>query len=123
MATHRMEPRFEEGRFVPAFPPRLDRERFNVFQQLGVIYKATQNPLTSLSEISFHEPVVQTNFFGLHLTQISDPAMIRHCFVENRANYRMSSLRQAIFKPVTREGLISAAVSYTHLTLPTTPYV
>ncbi|MEO9970401.1 MAG: cytochrome P450 [Hyphomonadaceae bacterium] len=108
MAEHRTEPRFEEGRFVPPHPERLQTESPGFLEQLAIIHAATQNPLKTLSEGSFVEPVVQTNFMGLHLTQISDPAMIRHCFIENRNNYRMSALRQAIFKPVAREGLISA---------------
>lgn len=108
MTKHHTEPRFEEGRFVPVFPPRIEGETFSFFQQLGIIRAATKNPLTSLSKRAFRDPVVQTSFMNFHLTQIADPAMIRHCFVENRDNYRMSALRQAMFEPVLRGGLLTA---------------
>ena len=108
MVPERREPRFEGGQFVPAIPPRIPGEAFNFFQQLGIIRAATQNPLLSLSARSFRDPVVQTRFMGLHLSMISDPDMIRHCLVDNRDNYRMSALRQAMFEPVLRDGLFTA---------------
>ncbi len=108
MAEHRTEPRFEEGRFVPAYPLRRQEDGFTFIQQLGLIRDATKNPLRALSAGTFRDPVVQTSFLGYHLTQIADPAMIHHCFVENRNNYRMSALRQAMFQPVLREGLLTA---------------
>ena len=108
MTEHRTEPRFEEGRFVPAHPPRRAGDGFTFLQQLGLIHAATQNPLRALSARTFRDPVVQTSFMGYHLTQIADPAMIHHCFVENRNNYRMSALRQAMFQPVLRDGLLTA---------------
>ena len=108
MAAHPTDARFDDGRFIPAYPYRLQSESPGFFEQLAIIHAATRNPLETLAERTFVEPVVQSNFMGLHLSQISDPGMIRHCFVDNRQNYRMSALRQAVFKPVTREGLISA---------------
>lgn len=108
MAEHRTEPCFEGGRFIPAYPPRREGDSFTFFQQLNLIHAATKNPLLALSERSFRDPVVQTSFMGYHLSQIADPALIHHCFVENRNNYRMSALRQAMFQPVLREGLLTA---------------
>ena len=109
MAERRTEPRFEEGRFVPAFPHRLQNtETMGVLDQLQVLRIAAKNPLGSLSDIAFERPVIQTRFFGMDLTQIYDPEMIRYCFVEARDNYRMSSFRQGFFKPVVREGLLTA---------------
>lgn len=108
MAEPRMQPHYAEGHFVPAHPARIRSEKLSFAQQLALIARAADNPLATLSERNFRDPVSQTSFMGLHLTQTSDPAMIRHCFVENRANYRMSALRQAIFKPVLREGLLTA---------------
>ena len=97
-----------KGRFVPVFPPRLQSENSSFLENLAILRTASRNPLETLSERTFVEPVLQTQFMGLHLTQTADPAMIRHCLVENRDNYRMSALRQAIFKPVARDGLIAA---------------
>jgi len=108
MAEHRMEPRFEEGRFIPAFPHRLGNDKLNFFEQLKLIRTATKNPLASLSARGFRDPTVQTTFMGMRLTQTSDPAMIRHCLVKNRDNYRFSNFRQGFFKPFLREGLLTA---------------
>ena len=108
MAIDYVAPRFEQERFVPAYPRRLAGETFGFFQQLGIIHAATENPLATLSERAFREPVVHSSFMGYQLYQVADPAIIRHCLVENRDNYRMSALRQAMFKPVLREGLFTA---------------
>jgi len=108
MAKHRMEPRFEEGRFVPVFPHRLGNDKLNFVEQLKLIRTATKNPLASLSARGFRDLTIQTTFMGMRLTQTSDPEMIRHCLVKNRDNYRFSNFRQGFFKPFLREGLLTA---------------
>lgn len=108
MAKHRMEPRFEEGRFIPAFPHRIGQDKLNFIEQLKLIRTASDNPLASLSKRGFRDPTIQTTFMGMRLTQTSDPAMIRHCLVKNRDNYRFSNFRQGFFKPFLREGLLTA---------------
>ena len=70
MATYRTEPRFEEGRFVPVFPERLQTDKPGFFEQLAIIRAATRNPLQTLTKRTFVEPVVQTDFMGLHLSII-----------------------------------------------------
>jgi len=69
MTTYRTEPRFEEGRFVPVFPPRLQSENPSFLENLAILRTASRNPLETLSEHTFVEPVVQTQFMGLHLTR------------------------------------------------------
>lgn len=60
MAAQRTEPRFEEGRFVPAYPFRREENGFTFVRQLGLINDATKNPLRALSARAFCDPVVQT---------------------------------------------------------------
>ena len=73
MAIDYVAPRFEQERFVPAYPRRLAGETFGFFQQLGIIHAATENPLATLSERAFREPVVHSSFMGYQLYQVADP--------------------------------------------------
>ncbi len=45
---------------------------------------------------------------GNWFTAINHPDFIRHCFVENRKNYRFQKIRQSILKPIIGDGLITA---------------
>ncbi len=99
----------EPAFFAPIVPqprskPLLD---YKIVDHLKTIAGMAGNPIKTLSTYQFQLPVFQYQIFGNHFTVVNDPAMIRHCFVENAQNYHLEPIRQAILTPVLRNGLVA----------------
>jgi cytochrome P450 len=76
--------------------------------RLALMLALTRNPLTVWNDRHFREAIVQRKGplgFG---TVISDPAAIRHVFVDNAANYRKDDLQLRILSPGLGDGLLTA---------------
>lgn len=108
--NHRPQPRFENGKFVPAVPipdPRAteDYRWYHGFSTLG---KIANNPLETFNAAQFRDPYTQYKLIGNEFLVINSPDLIHHCFVTNRQNYKFSEVRQRILRAVIGDGLISA---------------
>ncbi len=107
---HRPEPRFEKGYFMPAVPvpdPRnLNEYRWH--DMFSTISKVVRNPLESFNHSQFKDPVTQYKLLGNHFTTINDPDVIKHCFIDNRDNYRFNVIRQKLLRSILGDGLITA---------------
>lgn len=110
MAKKRPEAYFKDGYFVPPvpIPPNIPVADFKLRHGLKFLFIAVKNPLESFSEIQYRLPVFQYMMTGSYFTNLADPGAIKHCLVDNRNNYRMSSIRQRIVKPILGDGLVSA---------------
>ncbi|WP_062208461.1 cytochrome P450 [Aureimonas sp. AU12] len=69
---------------------------------------ASRNPIEIWGERAFREPVLRADWLQVPTIIVNDPASIRHCLVENAANYAMQPLRQRILRPLLRDGLLTA---------------
>jgi len=114
MAHHnskrRPEPRFEDGYFIPSVPipnPRKT-EDYRWYHGFSAIRAITTNPLESFNAEQFETPVTQYKLFLQNFSVINDPQFIKHCFVENRHNYRFNTIRQRVLRAMIGDGLISA---------------
>ncbi len=96
-------------RFAPPGPKPVEKNYldYGLKDNIKALYGMATNPMTTLSAYQFELPVFQYQIFGNHFTVINDPDMIRHCFVENAANYTLEPIRQAILTPVLRQGLVA----------------
>ena len=84
----RAKPRFEGGHFIPSVPipdPRKT-EDYRWYHGIGAIKTIANNPLESFNEAQFENPVTQYNLLLNNFSVINDPALIKHCFVDNRFN-------------------------------------
>jgi len=68
----------------------------------------SRNPLEVWGEHHFHLNVAPFRFLGRSSLIINDPDAIQHCFIGNVANYRMNPMRQAVLRPLLRDGLLTA---------------
>jgi len=68
----------------------------------------SRNPLEIWGEHHFLLRIAPFKFLGRSSVIINDPEAIRHCFVSNAQNYRMSPVRQAVLRPFLRDGLLTA---------------
>jgi len=69
---------------------------------------ASRNPLEIWGTRAFKEPYIRGTWLGVPNIVVNDPKGVRHCLVENAANYVMQPLRQRILRPLLRDGLLTA---------------
>ncbi|KQT83893.1 cytochrome P450 [Aurantimonas sp. Leaf443] len=75
---------------------------------VGFLRTASRNPIEIWGSRAFKEPVIVGSWLGVPNIVINDPKAIRHCLVENAANYVMQPLRQRLLRPLLRDGLLTA---------------
>lgn len=113
----REKPRFENDHFIPSVPIPDSRktEDYRWYHGIGAIGTIANNPLESFNEEQFEKPVTQYKLFLGEFSVINDPALIKHCFVDNRDNYKFSAIRQRVLRAVIGDGLITAeGAKWTH---------
>ena len=114
MARHdykfRPEPRWQGGYFIPPAPipaPKHPHD-WNFRENLDSILAMSRNPVTASTKASMTLEDVQVKSMGQEMIVVTSPESIRYLFIENAKNYRMHPIRQAILKPVLKDGLITA---------------
>ena len=114
MARHdykfRPEPRWEDGYFVPPGPIPAPKhpDAWTFRENIDSILAMSRNPVEASTEASMTLEDVQVSAMGQEMIVVTSPKAIRHIFIENAKNYRMHPIRQAILKPVLKDGLITA---------------
>ena len=109
-SINRPQPRFENGCFIPSVPvpdPR-DSKDYKWYHAFATIPTIMRNPLESFNHSQFKDPVSQYKLLINNFSVINDPAIIKHCFVDNRDNYKFSSVRQRMLRTILGDGLITA---------------
>ena len=115
--NRRAKPRFEDGHFIASVPVPHPRktEDYRWYHGIGAIRTIANNPLESFNAEQFENPVTQYELLFNDFSVINDPALIKHCFVDNRHNYKFSAIRQRVLRAVIGDGLISAeGAKWTH---------
>ncbi len=108
--NRRPPPHWEYGYFVPSIPELVpkhpdDWTRWELFKS---VWMTSRNPVAASTEVTQTDPVTRSRVLNVTLTVAHDPAMIRHCFVENARNYDLHPLRQAVLKPILKDGLLTS---------------
>ncbi len=67
-----------------------------------------RNPIEIWGEQAYRERVLRSDWLRVPTVIVNDPAAIRHCLVDNAANYAMQPLRQRVLRPMLRDGLLTA---------------
>jgi len=87
----------------PAPKPRDVPPSF--LEMVRIVYR---NPLELWGEPSYNKPWISVSGAGGPLVIANDPGLIRHILVDNAKNYRMSTVRQKVLRPILRDGLLTA---------------
>lgn len=75
---------------------------------LASIVALHDNPITTWTRAHFEEPIlIGPSVLGT-IAVVSDPAAIRHVFVDNTGNYRKDDLQKRIIGPALLDGLVEA---------------
>jgi len=109
MSPTRPEPRFENGFFVPASPVPNPRHisDYKLRHSLLALPVLINNPLETFIEDHYKLDVLQFSMMGSAITIINSPEMIKHCFIDNRENYRFSGVRQSILRTILGDGILT----------------
>lgn len=114
MARHdykfRPDSRWQDGYFIPTAPIPVPKHPhdWSFLENLDSILAMSRNPVTASTKASMTLEDVQIKSMGQDLIVVTSPQAIRHIFIDNAKNYRMHPIRQAILKPVLKDGLITA---------------
>jgi cytochrome P450 len=94
---------------IPFTPPApIPRRRENIPSLFEVVRTIYRNPLELWGEPSYEEKWIHTKFLNERSLIVNDPGLIRHVLVDNAKNYRMSTIRQLVLRPILRDGLLTA---------------
>lgn len=114
MARHnykfRPQPEWIDGAFIPPAPvpaPKHPKD-WSLRENIDSLLAMSRNPVEASTEVSMTLQDVQAYGLGQELMVVTSPQAIRHMFIENADNYRMHPIRQAVLKPVLKDGLITA---------------
>lgn len=109
-AKLRLRPRFENGYFIPSVPTPDTRktDEYRWYHGILALKTLANNPLETFNTEQFERPVSQYKLLAHDFSVINDPILIKHCFVDNRANYKFSAIRQRLLRALIGDGLISA---------------
>lgn len=106
----RPQPRWEDGRFIPASPVPIERSLsdWDWIEWLDYVRAASANPLHGLTRhaIEQFDEVARTKRFTFYTPTCPDSW--KEAFVEKTDSLRHSTLRNAILKPALRQGLLTA---------------
>lgn len=114
MARHdykfRPAPKWKDGLFVPSapHPVEIHPDDWSLRDSIESTLAMSRNAVTASTRVLRQNPFVKTNIFGQTLVVASDPKMIKYIFVERGENYGLNSIRQAILKPILKNGLLTA---------------
>ena len=114
MAGHdykfRPDTKWEDGLFVPSSPQPVEKhpDDWSVLEGLKNTLALTRNAVIATTRVTRQNPFVKTKMFGQTLLVACDPKIIKYIFVERGENYGLNSIRQAILKPILKNGLLTA---------------
>ena len=87
----------EDPRDPPAaFVPWVPDPREGLPNRLSTLYFLNRNPIRLLTRRHYSQPFVRNRMFGLSAVFLNDPDMIRHVFVDGRANYGIDPIRKLL---------------------------
>jgi cytochrome P450 len=90
--------------FVPP-APRPRSKPASALATMSIVYR---NALELWAEPAYNEPWFLFPGMGGTVVVANDPALVRHVLVDNAANYKMAPGRQALLRPLLRDGLLTA---------------
>jgi len=114
MARHnykdRPAPNWHHGYFIPPAPKPVEKhpDLWDLRDQIDSMLAMSRNPIIATTRITRQQPYVNVSMMGQDLLVPSDPDLIKYLFVENGQNYGLNSIRQAILKPILKNGLLTA---------------
>jgi cytochrome P450 len=106
----RPAPRHEDGYFVPPAPVPVPKhpDDWSRRELWDSVMAMSRNPVEATTLTSMTTDYYSGQSFGQTLTVLGSPDLIKYLFVDKHKNMRMHPIRQAILKPVLKDGLITA---------------
>lgn len=101
---------WDNGYFSPASPKPVEKhpDSWTFRDKIDSTLALSRNPVIATTRITRQAPYVKAAMFGQTLIVACEPAIIKYIFVERAENYGLNSIRQAILKPILKNGLLTA---------------
>jgi cytochrome P450 len=98
----------EHQLYIPPMQDRvfIDPNRHFLKNYIWFFKALARNPLEIYSQGYFKEPNMAGRMLGMDFANLSEPEAIRRYLVTNAGNYKFNHIRQSIFEPILREGVI-----------------
>ncbi|MGJ8558909.1 MAG: cytochrome P450 [Litorimonas sp.] len=108
--SFRPEPRWEDGRFVPPGPLPIDTSiaEWNAIDWGRYLLASSKNPLHGMTRRAIEDFDEVATGMGKTFFTPTHPDTIREAFVAKADALRLSGIRNAILKPVLRDGLLTS---------------
>ena len=90
-----------------AFRPPAPTPRETPLGLFGMISTLRRNPIEIWTRAHYEEPVMVGRSIMGERAVVSDPAGVRHVFLDNAANYRKDDLQLRVLKPGLGNGLLT----------------
>lgn len=106
----RPSPKWEGGYFVPPAPIPVEKhpKDWGRRDMVDSILAMSRNPVEATTLASMTLPYYSGEAFGHNMVVLGSPDFIKYLFVDNHSKMDMNPIRQAVLKPVLKEGLITA---------------
>lgn len=106
----RPEPRWEDGRFIPSAPPPIETSvaDWDRVDWIRYMFASSQNPIYGQTTAAIEGFDEVASGMGKVFFTPSHPDTIRETFVTKADALRLSGIRNAILKPVLRDGLLTS---------------
>ncbi|WP_298916153.1 cytochrome P450 [uncultured Algimonas sp.] len=106
----RPEPRWDDGRFVPPVPRpiKIDIASWDRIDWIRYMLAASRNPIHGQTNLSIADFDQVARGLGRTFFTPSHPDTLRETFVTKADALRLSGIRNAILKPVLRNGLLTS---------------
>lgn len=108
--SFRPEPRWEDGRFIPPAPLPIDAsiEDWDAIDWGRYLLASSKNPIHGQTTAAIEGFDEVATGMGKTFVTPSHPNTVREAFVTKADALRLSGIRNAILKPVLREGLLTS---------------
>ena len=94
--------------YDPSYRPPAPIPLARPMGRIAFLARLRDNPVTTWGHWHFSRPIVAGPTMLGHMSTISDPAGIRHIFVDNAKNYVKDALQLRILRPGLGDGLLTA---------------
>ena len=106
----RPEPKWDQGYFIPPAPIPVAKhpDDWDRRDLIDSILAMSRNPVEASTLASMTLPYYSGDAFGQTMVVLGSPDLIKYLFVDHHSNMDMNPLRQAVLKPVLKDGRITA---------------
>jgi cytochrome P450 len=84
-----------------------DNDSRTAFDYLKLMRAIIRNPLESLTEDHYRDPLPKVELFGKTVFFLNDPDHVHYCFVKRANNFGLNKMRYTLLGDISRNGILT----------------